>query len=66
MKRLLRFGGRWLRRVVLALAVLLLLSAIPIVWNETQCVGSLPANPSTYQPILGAEHRRNLVDTYRT
>jgi hypothetical protein len=66
MKRLLRSGGRWLRRVVLALAVLLLLSAIPIVWNETQCVGSLPANPSTYQPILGAEHRRNLVDTYLT
>lgn len=66
MTRLLRFVGRWLWRAVLALGVLLVLSAIPIVLNETQCVGSLPANPSTYQPILGPEHRRNLVDTYLT
>jgi hypothetical protein len=66
MKRLLRFAGRWLRRAVLALGLLLVLSAIPIVLNETQCVGSLPANPPTYQPILAAEHRRNLVDTYLT
>jgi hypothetical protein len=66
MKRLLRWIGRWLRRAVLALVVLLLLSAIPVVRNEMSCVGSLPANPSTYQPILAAEHRRNLVDTYLT
>ncbi len=64
--RAFRWMARWLKRLVLALAVLLMLSAIPIVLNETQCVGSLPANPSTYQPILGPEHRRNLVDTYLT
>ncbi len=46
--------------------MLLVLAAVPIIWNETQCVGSLPANPSTYQPILSDEHRRNLVDTYLT
>lgn len=63
-----RFGWtvRWSRRVALGFAVLLVLSAIPVVWNETRCVGSLPSNPPTYRPILPAEHRRNLVDTYLT
>jgi hypothetical protein len=64
--RVMRRIARWLKRAAIALAVLLVLSAIPIVWNETQCVGSLPANPSTYRPILLPENRRNLVDTYLT
>jgi hypothetical protein len=55
-----------LKRAAIALVVLLVLAAIPIVWNETQCVGSLPANSSTYRPILPEAHRRNLVDTYLT
>lgn len=61
-----RWTARWSKRVALAFAVLLVLSAIPVLWNETRCVGSVPANPSTYRPILPAEHRRNLVDTYLT
>jgi hypothetical protein len=64
--RLLRWIGKWLRRAVLAIGVLLVLAAIPVIWTETRCVGSLPANSSTYQPMLPAEHRRNLVDTYLT
>jgi hypothetical protein len=64
--RIVRRIGRWLKRLVLLLVVFLVLCAIPVAWIETQCVGSLPANPSTYQPILLVEHRRNLVDTYLT
>ena len=64
--RFVRWIGRWLKRAAIALVVVLLLSAIPIIRNETQCVGSLPANPSTYRPILSEPHRRNLVDTYLT
>ncbi len=56
----------WLKRAAIAVVALLLLAAIPIVWIETRCVGSLPADPSTYKPILAPEHRRNLVDTYLT
>ncbi len=64
--RVVRWIAKWLKRAAIALVVLLVLSAIPIVWNETRCVGSLPANPSTYRPILPEAHRRNLVDTYLT
>lgn len=64
--RVVRWIGKWLKRAFLALVVLLLLAAIPIVWNETRCVGSLPAKPSSYRSILPEEHRRNLVDTYLT
>lgn len=64
--RLIRCIGRWLKRATIAMLVLLVLAAIPIVWNETQCIGRLPANASTYQSILPPEQRRNLVDTYLT
>lgn len=64
--RVVTWTARWLKRLGVALAVLLLLSAIPIVWNETRCVGSLPARPSAYRPILPEPDRRNLVDTYLT
>lgn len=64
--RFVRWTLRWLKRAAIALVVLLLLAAIPILWNETQCVGSLPAHPSTYKPILPEPDRRNLVDTYLT
>lgn len=56
----------WLKRAAIVLVALLLLAAVPIVWIETQCVGSLPGDPSTYKSILPPEHRRNLVDTYLT
>jgi hypothetical protein len=64
--RVVRFITKWLKRAAIALVVLLLLAAIPIVWTETRCVGSLPAKPSSYQPILPKEHQRNVVDTYLT
>jgi hypothetical protein len=64
--RVVRWIGRWLKRLAIAFVVLAILSAIPIVWIETQCVGSLPPRPSTYQPILPQQDRRNLVDTYLT
>jgi hypothetical protein len=64
--RFVRRIATWLKRAAIALAVVLALSAVPIVWNETRCVGSLPANPDSYRPILSEEHRRNRVDTYLT
>lgn len=64
--RLIRWIGRWLKRAAIALVVLAVLAAIPIVWNETRCVGSLPSQPATYQPMLPEQDRRNLVDTYLT
>jgi hypothetical protein len=64
--RVVRWTMKWLKRAAIALVVVLLLAAIPIVWNETQCVGSLPAKPSSYRPILPKDHQRNLVDTYLT
>jgi hypothetical protein len=64
--RIVRWTAKWLKRAVIALVVLAVLSAVPIVWNETRCVGSLPPNPSKYQPILPEQDRRNLVDTYLT
>lgn len=63
---LIRWIARWVKRAAVALAALVVIAAVPIVWNETQCVGSLPAGSSGYQSILPAEHRRNLVDTYLT
>jgi hypothetical protein len=57
---------RCLKRLGLVLAVLVVAAAIPIVWNETQCVGSLPPEQTSYRPILPPEHRRNLVDTWLT
>ncbi|HWV52665.1 hypothetical protein [Pseudorhodoplanes sp.] len=57
---------RWLKRLGIALAVIVVLCAIPIVWIETQCMGSLPREQQSYRAILPAEHRRNMVDTYLT
>jgi hypothetical protein len=58
---------RWLKWAGIALAVVVVLCAIPILWIETQCMGSLPKEAQSYQPILlQPEHRRNLVDTYLT
>jgi hypothetical protein len=57
---------RWLKWLGIALAVIIVLCAIPILWNETQCMGSLPKEQETYRPILPSEHRRNLVDSYLT
>jgi hypothetical protein len=57
---------RCLKRFGIALGLIVVACAVPILWNETQCVGSLPPAPSSYRPILPAEHRRNLVDTYLT
>lgn len=62
MKRALRF----LKWAGIALAVIVVLCAIPILWIETRCIGSLPKEAQTYRPILPAEDRRNLVDTYLT
>lgn len=64
--RVVRWISRWLKRAAIALVVLAILSAVPIVWIETQCVGSLPPRPSKYQPVLPEQNRRNLVDTYLT
>lgn len=57
---------RWLKWLGFALAAIIVLCAIPILWIETRCVGSLPKEAQSYRPILAAEHRRNLVDTYLT
>lgn len=57
---------RWLKRIGIALAVIVVLRAIPILWIETQCMGSLPKEPQTYRAILPQDDRRNLVDTYLT
>jgi hypothetical protein len=61
-KRALRFL-KWLG---IALAVIVVLCAIPVLWIETQCMGSLPKEAQTYRPILPAEYSRNQVDTYLT
>jgi hypothetical protein len=57
---------RWLKRIGIALAVIVILCAIPILWIETQCMGSLPKEPQSYRAILPPDDRRNLVDTYLT
>lgn len=57
---------KWLKRIGALLVIAVVACAIPILWVETQCIGRLPKAQSTYQPILPAEHRRNLVDTYLT
>ena len=62
MKRILS----WLKWIGIALAVIVVLCAIPILWTETRCMGSLPKEQQSYRPILPPEHRRNLVDTYLT
>jgi hypothetical protein len=46
--------------------VIVVLCAIPILWIETQCMGSLPKEQQTYRTILPQDDRRNLVDTYLT
>lgn len=58
-----RQGLKWLG---ITLAAIIVLCAIPILWNETQCMGRLPKERHAYRPILPPEHRRNLVDTYLT
>ena len=61
-----RWIAKWLKRAAIAFVLLAILAAIPIVRNETRCVGSLPPSPSKYQAILPEQDRRNLVDTYLT
>jgi hypothetical protein len=57
---------RWLKRIGIALVVIVVLCAIPILWIETQCMGSLLKEPQSYRAILPQDDRRNLVDTYLT
>jgi hypothetical protein len=57
---------RWLKWLGIALAVIVILWAILILWIETQCMNSLPKEPQNYRTVLPAEHKRNLVDTYLT
>lgn len=57
---------RWLKWLGIAVAAIVVLCAFPILWIETQCMGSLPKQPQSYRAILPQEDRRNLVDTYLT
>lgn len=57
---------RWLKRIGIALAVIVVLCAIPILWIEAKCMGSLPKEQQTHRAILPQDDRRNLVDTYLT
>ena len=55
--RVIRFFRRWLRRLGLALLLLVLVLLAPVAWVETLCRPTLV--PSAYPPILTdpAEHR---------
>lgn len=57
---------RWLKRIGIAVAVIVVLCAIPVLWIETQCMGILPKEQQNYRAILPQEDRRNQIDTYLT
>lgn len=59
LKRFLKWAG-------LAVGVVLIAAALPIVYVETQCFDSSPREVSRYQPILPPEERRALADTFLT
>jgi hypothetical protein len=59
-------AARWIKRLAIVALLIIAACAAPILWNETQCIGKLPAEPNTYRPILAPEYRRNLVDSYLT
>ena len=54
------------KRVLLGLAALVVLIAIPIVWTEAGCRGTGVADPEPFQSALDAAHRREEVNTYLT
>jgi hypothetical protein len=56
----------WGKRLGIAALVLTLGAAAPIVHNETACIETRIASSAPYQPLLPAESRRNLVDTFLT
>ena len=63
-----RFLWRWTKRLFVAVVVLGVIAAVPVIWVETRCMadGVPDAAASAYQPILGAADRRNEIDTYLT
>lgn len=58
--------ARTLKWLGLAIGAMLLIAAVPITYVETQCFDSLPRETSSYRPILPAEERHALVDTFLT
>jgi hypothetical protein len=54
------------KRLLLGLAVIVVLIAIPVVWTETGCRGSRVADPEPFQSALEAAHRRDEVNSYLT
>jgi hypothetical protein len=54
------------KRLLLGLAILVVLIAIPIVWTEAGCRGARVSDPEPFQSALDAAHRRDEVNTYLT
>ena len=59
-----RFLWRWVKRLLLATIILVLLLLAPILYVETLCQGDGP--PEAYDPILPAEHHRAETKTLMT
>lgn len=54
------------KRLLMGLAALVVLIAIPIVWTETGCRSPREPDPEPFQSALDAAHRRDEVNTYLT
>ncbi|HXE89227.1 MAG TPA: hypothetical protein VN524_20775 [Hyphomicrobiaceae bacterium] len=54
------------RRVLIGLAAIVVLIAIPILWTEAACRGTRAPDPEPFQSTLEAAHRRDEVNTYLT
>jgi hypothetical protein len=54
------------RRILIGLAAIVLLIALPIVWTEAGCRNARLADPEPFQSVLDAAHRRDEVNTYLT
>ncbi len=62
--RVLLWVSVWLRRLVVAVLLLALVVAAPILWVETACRGA--ARAPDYAAVLPEEHRRDESRTYTT
>jgi hypothetical protein len=58
-----RAVARWAKRIGIVVALVVAAAAVPIVWNETQCMQASAAR-AAYRPILDAPWRRSLADAY--
>jgi len=54
------------RRILLGLAAVVVLIAIPVVWTEAGCRSPRAPDPEPFQSALDAAHRRDEVNTYLT